>query len=413
MRKEDFAEVLGDIDERHIVEARADRKTKKPIWFKWSAMAACLCVALIFGLLIKIPTSNKTIAPGFLVITAYAASSDEEMIMQEGVELPLNYNWSMAISSRPGLPLKLSADEYPNVTFEISFEEGTLLLWEDNTIAAMNSPLEIGNDTTIYWTNVYPTFEEYMGATAYINIVIREEENIVGYAVVKIYTNDLENAPTQSYNAKLLKSVSFPKVNGKYQRITSEYVQSEMKRIVDNDDNATAIVSFESEHGQSQSTRLLSVDVKVTEVVNDTTFKVEALADCPDKITTGNTISVTTDFESVADILENYQESNHFKIYFPTVGETDAGLSVTCFDAVQYDADGECSELPDIEGDTVQFQDKALNKSDLSAETLEWLERYNALSPEEQLAISSIPSDLYELCGYGEGENTEVGAPTE
>ena len=58
-------------------------------------------------------------------------------------------------------------------TFEVSFEEGTLLLWEDNTIVAMNSPLEIGNDTTIYWTNVYPTFEEYMGATAYINIVIR------------------------------------------------------------------------------------------------------------------------------------------------------------------------------------------------------------------------------------------------
>ena len=93
MRKEDFAEVLGDINEKHIVEARADRKAKKPIWLKWSAMAACLCVALIFGLLIKIPTSNKTIDPGFLVITAYAASSDEEMIMQEGIELPLNYNW--------------------------------------------------------------------------------------------------------------------------------------------------------------------------------------------------------------------------------------------------------------------------------------------------------------------------------
>lgn len=70
-------------------------------------------------------------------------------------------------------------------------------------------------------------------------------------------------------------------------------------------------------------------------------------------------------------------------------------------------------ELPDIEADTVKFQDKTLNKSDLSAETLEWLERYNALSPEEQLAISSIPADLYALCGYGEAEDVEVNGPTE
>ena len=62
------------------------------------------------------------------------------------------------------------------------------------------------------------------GTTAYINIIIRDGKNIVGYAVVNIYTNDLENAPAQSYYAKLLKSVSFPKVDGKYQKITSEYV---------------------------------------------------------------------------------------------------------------------------------------------------------------------------------------------
>lgn len=74
-------------------------------------------------------------------------------------------------------------------------------------------------------------------------------------------------------------------------------------------------------------------------------------------------------------------------------------------------ADGECIELPDIEADTVQFHDKTLNKSDLSAETLAWLERYNALSSEEQLAISSIPKDLYDLCGYGEA--TEEIAPSE
>ena len=54
---------------------------------------------------------------------------------------------------------------------------------------------------------------------------------------------------------------------------------------------------------------------------------------------------------------------------------------------------------------TVAFQDKTFNKSDLSAETLEWLENYNSLSKEEQLAISYIPPEFYELCGYPTAED--------
>lgn len=65
------------------------------------------------------------------------------------------------------------------------------------------------------------------------------------------------------------------------------------------------------------------------------------------------------------------------------------------------------------EADTVSFHDKTFNKADLSTETLEWLEKYNAMSEDEKLAISYIPADLYELCGYGEAENREINAPAE
>ena len=41
--------------------------------------------------------------------------------------------------------------------------------------------------------------------------------------------------------------------------------------------------------------------------------------------------------------------------------------------------------------ETVEFNGQLFNKSDLTEETLEWLEWYNSLSPEEQLAVSSIP----------------------
>ncbi len=56
--------------------------------------------------------------------------------------------------------------------------------------------------------------------------------------------------------------------------------------------------------------------------------------------------------------------------------------------------------------ETVSFHDKTFNKADLSQETLEWLERYNGLTEAEQLSISSIPADLYELCGYGDAGET-------
>ena len=51
--------------------------------------------------------------------------------------------------------------------------------------------------------------------------------------------------------------------------------------------------------------------------------------------------------------------------------------------------------------ETVEFNGQLFNKSDLTEETLEWLEWYNSLSPEEQLAVSSIPADLYTDDGAG------------
>ena len=235
MKEKRLLKAMGKVDEKYIEEASPAQHAKRPGWLKRGAIAACLCVALLAGVLFKIPGPDVTIAPGFLVVTAYAASSDEEITMQEGIELPTDYKWSLAMSSRPGLPLKLSTTEYDDLSFEVSVDGGTLLFWEGNKIKYLDSSFNTGNDTTVYWTNLSQTgendFERYMGTTAYINIVIREEENIVGYAVVEISTNDLENEPAQTYSIKLLKSISFPKVNGEYQKITAEYVAAEMEQI--------------------------------------------------------------------------------------------------------------------------------------------------------------------------------------
>ena len=46
--------------------------------------------------------------------------------------------------------------------------------------------------------------------------------------------------------------------------------------------------------------------------------------------------------------------------------------------------------------ETVMFNNTEYNKKDLSEETLQWLEWYNGLTSEEQLAVDSFPAELTE-----------------
>lgn len=257
MKKEDFCEVFGDINENYIQEARVNRRVRKTFWLKRGALAACLCLIVVTSFMVprlsdytdhdNSPSSNIVTAPGFLTLTASAASldddttiefpSEETIIMQEGIEVPITYNWNPAMSSRPGIPLNLSAPGYQNTTFEVSVDGGALLLWEDNTVTHMSIPLYVENGTTIYWSSLSKStsgsVETMENSRAYIDIIIREDTTIVGYAVVKIEL-DHSDATTEypcTYYATLVKSVSFPKVNGSYQNITYEYVRMEMEQL--------------------------------------------------------------------------------------------------------------------------------------------------------------------------------------
>lgn len=60
------------------------------------------------------------------------------------------------------------------------------------------------------------------------------------------------------------------------------------------------------------------------------------------------------------------------------------------------------------EKDIIQFHDRWINKANLSEKTIEWLERYNELSKEEQLSISSIPPELLEDTGIIKIEDSEA-----
>ena len=58
----------------------------------------------------------------------------------------------------------------------------------------------------------------------------------------------------------------------------------------------------------------------------------------------------------------------------------------------------------------VWFGDKLIKTGDLSETTLQWLDLYNSLPEEEQLAISTIPADLLEASGISDAEDTEAAS---
>lgn len=94
---------------------------------------------------------------------------------------------------------------------------------------------------------------------------------------------------------------------------------------------------------QEQGSHLLSLNVKVIEMVEDedNLFLVETLESYKDEISQGDIISVAADSTEVSDILETYQEHNSFRIYFSKINDTSDGISVTCLDVVQYNSSGE------------------------------------------------------------------------
>lgn len=55
MKKEEFSEILGDMDDKYILEAHAKTKGKKHGWLKWGAIAACAAVTLIIGVWLAHP----------------------------------------------------------------------------------------------------------------------------------------------------------------------------------------------------------------------------------------------------------------------------------------------------------------------------------------------------------------------
>ena len=62
------------------------------------------------------------------------------------------------------------------------------------------------------------------------------------------------------------------------------------------------------------------------------------------------------------------------------------------------------------DGSQVRFGDRWIDRDRLSEETLEWLDWYNSLPEEDQLAVSAVPADLLDASGISGTEDAEATA---
>lgn len=114
-----------------------------------------------------------------------------------------------------------------DAVFECTVDNGEL--WQDD-LQQYVKKLTVKSGDTIYWSPFDGTGIRI--ESAHIQIIVRVDEQIVGYAVIGI---NAVSADTLDYSANVLKSSLFPKVNGQYQNITEVYVKSIIEKIINDE----------------------------------------------------------------------------------------------------------------------------------------------------------------------------------
>ncbi len=277
MKKYKMAEALNGISDELLLEAaQMTKKRSNPAGKLLRVAAIAAAVAILITAVALWPADeNYVTGPGVLVVRAYAAGTEEfteenSIVLEEGITLPPKYAFDNGISLvNNGMSLLLSIPEDAYKGMAVSFEcvlsdgafeqdllticeglskEDRLLILEDSYLfwskAYLGDHFTAENNQRMYWVPYTKTFDHdnreyenagtFMGEQAFADIIIRADDYIVGYAVIEFY-GDAEtfskNGVYSRYYARMLKIVSFPQVDGRYQNVSEHYVNEQFQWI--------------------------------------------------------------------------------------------------------------------------------------------------------------------------------------
>lgn len=185
------------------------------------------------------------------------------VILEEGVYDPAQafLGWTNFYG---GIPTQLSVDtaDFPadKISYSICCTAGLFSTDNDGYTNDLSASKECKNNQTFHWELSFGSSSQAEGLwydqaydKVYSKIIIYCEGHIIGYAVMRydrIYSDEWaelqpdladsyaqyeEPIPLDVYHCTLVKSVSFPKIFGKYQAVTEESVQHYIQRTIDKD----------------------------------------------------------------------------------------------------------------------------------------------------------------------------------
>jgi len=111
-----------------------------------------------------------------------------------------------------------------NVVFDCSITNGYLISYIP-LITKTDYDLK---NALLYSGNVISWQPLSIGSYDFIEVIVKSEENIIGYAVIGVDFKNLSN-----YSANIFKSVLFPQLNGVYQNVNEKYLKKQTEKIKD------------------------------------------------------------------------------------------------------------------------------------------------------------------------------------
>ena len=233
--------VLSDLPEDMIAEAMTPAPKRRSI--PWLRLAAC--AAVIVGLFLGFyPTGPEIVtAPGLLTITVYAKDEDGQGYIvteiDKGVNAARKQENECVIDGEPidpigiSLYLNMDTEEFPaeEILYDVKVERGVYFDYSSGDyIRNLGREFVKTNPSFVSWHPMFSLDDDPNAKTnpeydrVYTEIIIRCENNIIGFALLRFDREYSEFGGTTNYDPCFVASVLFPKQMGKYQDVTEEYV---------------------------------------------------------------------------------------------------------------------------------------------------------------------------------------------
>ena len=121
MNEKKLLEAVGEVNDSYVEEAAGYRKSRKaPLWLRWGAVAACLCIAVLGGSLLLRGGEGLTPDPAPVEVTNPVISVATVEEMEEYLDFPVP-----VLDKETAALSVLVAQGYP-VLGQVEYADGSL-----------------------------------------------------------------------------------------------------------------------------------------------------------------------------------------------------------------------------------------------------------------------------------------------